>query len=68
MVYLKLCGKLFLFKSVFSWLIEKLVYCLIENMVINKFDVVFFYCGDNIKEFIFLLFYNKLLEMYEFND
>ena len=37
-------------------------------MATNKFDVVFSYCGDNIKEFILLLPYNKSLEMYELND
>ena len=66
--YSKLCGKLSLFKSVPSRLIEKSAYCLTENMATNKFDVVFSYCGDNIKEFILLLPYNKSLEMYELND
>ena len=51
-----------------SRLIEKSAYCLTENMATNKFDVVFSYCGDNIKEFILLLPYNKSLEMYELND
>ncbi len=37
-------------------------------MITNKFDVVFSYCGDNIKEFILLLPYNKSLEMYELNE
>ena len=50
--YSKLCGKLSLFKSVPSRLIEKSAYCSTENMATNKFDVVFSYCGDNIKEFI----------------
>lgn len=66
--YSKLCGKLSLFKSVPSRLIEKSAYCSTENMATNKFDVVFSYCGDNIKEFILLLPYNKSLEMYELND
>ena len=61
-------GKLSLFKSVPSRLIEKSAYCSTENMATNKFDVVFSYCGDNIKEFILLLPYNKSLEMYELND
>ena len=50
--------KLSLFKSVPSRLIEKSAYCSTENMATNKFDVVFSYCGDNIKEFILLLPYN----------
>ncbi|MGD1747764.1 type III secretion system effector EspX1, partial [Klebsiella pneumoniae subsp. pneumoniae] len=66
--YSKLCGKLSLFKSVPSRLIEKSAYCSTENMATNKFNVVFSYCGDNIKEFILLLPYNKSLEMYELND
>lgn len=37
-------------------------------MATNKFDVVFSYCGDNIKEFILLLPYNKSLEMHELNE
>lgn len=41
--YSKLCGKLSLFKSVPSRLIEKSAYCSTENMATNKFDVVFSY-------------------------
>ncbi len=37
-------------------------------MITNKFDVVFSFCGDDIKEFILLLPYNKSLEMYELNE
>ncbi|HGY8158877.1 TPA: pentapeptide repeat-containing protein, partial [Escherichia coli] len=57
-----------LFKSTSSRLIEKSAYCSTENTMTNKFDVVFSYCGDNVKEFILLLPYNKSLEMYELND
>ncbi|HBH9607946.1 TPA: type III secretion system effector EspX1, partial [Escherichia coli] len=47
--YSQLCEKSSLFKSVPSRLIEKSAYCSTENMVTNKFGVVFSYCGDNIK-------------------
>ena len=66
--YSQLCEKLSLLKSSPSRLIEKSAYCSNENMITNKFDVVFSYCGDNIKEFILLLPYNKSLEMYELNE
>ncbi len=39
-----------------------------ENTITNKFDVVFSYCGNNVKEFILLLPYNKSLEMHELNE
>lgn len=66
--YSQLCEKSALFKSTSSRLIEKSAYCSTENTMTNKFDVVFSYCGDNVKEFILLLPYNKSLEMYELND
>ena len=66
--YSQLCKKLSLFKSIPSRLIKKSAYCSTENTITNKFDVVFSYCGDNIKEFILLLPYNKSLEMYELNE
>ncbi|EOT5620766.1 type III secretion system effector EspX1 [Escherichia coli] len=66
--YSQLCEKLSLLKSSPSRLIEKSAYCSNENMITNKFDVVFSYCGDNIKEFILLLPCNKSLEMYELNE
>ncbi|EHR8719191.1 type III secretion system effector EspX1, partial [Escherichia coli] len=63
--YSQLCEKSALFKSISSRLIEKSAYCSAENTMTNKFEVVFSYCGDNVKEFILLLPYNKSLEMYE---
>lgn len=66
--YSQLCKKLSLFKSIPSRLIEKSAYCSTENIITNKFDVVFSYCGDNVKEFILLLPYNKSLEMHELNE
>ena len=53
--YSQLCEKSALFKSTSSRLIEKSAYCSTENTMTNKFDVVFSYCGDNVKEFILLL-------------
>ncbi len=49
-------------------LIEKSVYYSTENAIARKFDVVFSYGGDSIKEFTLLLPYNKSMEMYELND
>ncbi|MCM4354761.1 type III secretion system effector EspX1, partial [Escherichia coli] len=66
--YSQLCEKLSLLKSSPSRLIEKSAYCSNENMITDKFDVVFSYCGDNVKEFILLLPYNKSLEMHELNE
>lgn len=66
--YSQLCKKLSLFKSIPSRLIKKSAYCSTENTITNKFDVVFSYCGNNVKEFILLLPYNKSLEMHELNE
>lgn len=66
--YSQLCEKLSLFKSIPSRLIEKSAYCSTKNTITNKFDVVFSYCGDNVKEFILLLPYNKSMEMHELNE
>ncbi|EGE0303352.1 type III effector, partial [Escherichia albertii] len=64
----QLCEKLPLFKSMTNQLIEKSVYYSTENAIARKFDVVFSYGGDSIKEFTLLLPYNKSMEMYELND
>ncbi|EPU6502374.1 pentapeptide repeat-containing protein [Escherichia albertii] len=64
----QLCEKLPLFKSMTNQLIEKSVYYSTENAITRKFDVVFSYGGDSIKEFTLLLPYNKSMEMYELND